>query len=268
MYLISRIDIYILQKLCLFDLIVRMMEASSILSKLESSPDLENIYSLISNHLLPFTSTLTTTTKKPPKLTKILTDNTRALAKQFLPFLNRALSLLPKRLLAQSPKLDSKFAAQLFDCYILCLNCLDLLSCQLSGKAYSVHLQRVRLVHCYLFWERYQDADSEGVSLLRSLCKLGGDGSRNEYVPDVTGEIGKDHEFAWLVVEIVVSLVKCVAMRQSKIESDYRRLLVMINEITPWFRYLFMHPTRIFIFIFKFLAFRLKYNLFNYVLTT
>lgn len=224
-----------------------MMEASSLLSKLESSPDLENIHTLISNHLLPFTSTLT---KKSPKLTKTLTDNTRALAKQFLPFLNRSLSLLPKRLLAQSPKLDPKFVGELFDTYILCLNCLDSLSSQLSGKPYSVHLQRVRLVHCYLFWERYCDADSEGVSLLGSLCKIGGGGNRNEYVPDLKGENGKDHEFAWLVVEIVVSLVKCVAMSQSKVESDYRRLLVMINEITPWFRYLFMHLSCVFIYIF------------------
>ncbi|XP_074358633.1 separase isoform X1 [Apium graveolens] len=211
------------------------MEASSLLSKLESSPDLENIHTLISNYLLPFTSTLT---KKPPNSTKTLTDNTRALAKQFLPFLNRALSLIPKRLLSQSPKLNLKFADKLFDSYILCLNCLDSLSSQLSGKPYSVHLQRVRLVHCYLFWERYRDADSEGVSLLRSLWKLGGDGSRNEYVPDLKGEYGEDHEFAWLVVEIVVSLVKCVAMSRSKVESEFQRLLVMINEVMPWFRVL------------------------------
>lgn len=233
------------------------MEASSILSKLESSPGLENIHTLISNYLLPFTSTLTAT-KKAPKQNKTLTDNTRALAKQFLPFLNRALSLIPKRLLSQSPKLDLKFAAELFDSYIVCLNCLDVLSSQLSGKPYSVHLQRVRLVHCYLFWERYRDADSEGVSLLRSLWKLGSDGSRNEYVPDLKGEYGKDHEFAWLVVEIVVSLVKCVAMSRSKVESEYRRLLVMINEIAPWFRYLIMHLSSMFLFILKCLASWLK----------
>ncbi|KAL1827171.1 separase isoform X3 [Daucus carota subsp. sativus] len=211
-------------------------EASDLLSKLESSPDFRNFYTLISSYLLPFTSTLTTS--KPSKSSKRVVDNTRALAKQFLPFLNRCLSLIPKRLLSQCPKLDSSSALQLFDSYVVCLNCMDSVSSQLSGKAYAVHLQRVRLVHCYLFWERYGDASREGLSLLQSVCRLGGDGNRNEYVPDMTRENEKDHDFAWLVVEIVVSLVKCVAMDQSKVESDYRRLLVMISEVTPWFRIL------------------------------
>lgn len=135
---------------------------------------------------------------------------------------------------------------------------MDSVSSQLSGKAYAVHLQRVRLVHCYLFWERYGDASREGLSLLQSVCRLGGDGNRNEYVPDMTRENEKDHDFAWLVVEIVVSLVKCAAMDQSKVESDYRRLLVMISEVTPWFRYLFMKLVCVFYLFLSSFASRLK----------
>lgn len=222
------------------------VEATNILSKLESSShDLTNIHSLISSHLLPFTTTLTTTNKLSKSKTKTLPNN-RTLAKQFLPFLNRSLSLLPKRLLSPSPKLESKIAFELFNSYILCLDCLDSVSCQLSGKPYAVHLQRVRLLHCYLFWERFKDASSEGVSLLRSLCEICSEGNRNEYVPNVRGGNDEDCEFAWLVVEIVVSLVKCVAMEQSRVESDYRRLLVLIDEVMPWYRYMFEKPIHIY----------------------
>ncbi|KAM1120311.1 hypothetical protein ACFX14_044496 [Malus domestica] len=63
-------------------------------------------------------------TPEPPKNQKSTKSQTlRSLAKKFLPFLNRALSLLPKRL-ADPSKLDEEVALELSDIYRLCLYCL------------------------------------------------------------------------------------------------------------------------------------------------
>ncbi|CAL5412808.1 unnamed protein product [Camellia sinensis] len=52
------------------------------------------------------------------------------------------------------------------------------------------------------------------------------------------GNESVDHEFAFLDVEIVVTLVKCVSMKQSKEEGHYRRVLTLVDEVSPWFRVL------------------------------
>ncbi|KAL7205879.1 hypothetical protein ACSBR2_018738 [Camellia fascicularis] len=226
---------------------------SSLISKLQSS-DLHQLLHLFSDYLRPFTdlnTTTTTTTTTKPKRSKKPSNaaaedhqsSLRSLAKKFLSFLNRSLSLIPKRL-SETPKLDPQFALQLFTTYKLCLNCLQLISSQLSCKPYSVHIQRVRLIHCFEAWGRYGDAEIEGFSVLESLwgIEIGVTGSKLvkkkfQYVPDLGNE-SVDHEFAFLVVEIVVTLVKCVSMKQSKEEGHYRRVLTLVDEVSPWFRVL------------------------------
>ena len=97
------------------------------------------------------------------------------------------------------------------------------------------------MIHCFETWSRYRDAQDEGFSTLESLggIEIGGKGSKavkkGKYVPGL-GKECVDSDFALLVVEIVVTLVKCVAMSQSKEEEDYRRVMVLVDEVTPWFR--------------------------------
>ncbi|KAF5936002.1 hypothetical protein HYC85_027131 [Camellia sinensis] len=120
----------------------------------------------------------------------------------------------------------------------------------LSCKPYSFHIQRARLIHCFEAWGRYGDAEIEGFSVLESLrgIEIGGTGSKLvkkkfQYVPNLGNE-SVDHEFAFLDVEIVVTLVKCVSMKQSKEEGHYRRVLTLVDEVSPWFRtHLHQRPT-------------------------
>lgn len=45
-----------------------------------------------------------------------------------------------------------------------------------------------------------------------------------------------DQEFALLVVEIVVTLVKCASLIQNKAVHEYDGLLDLVKEVAPWFK--------------------------------
>ncbi|KAJ0743876.1 putative separase [Helianthus annuus] len=204
---------------------------SSLLSKLESSTDLTNIHHLFLSHLHPFSPVLN---KKPPKAD---VTTLRSLAKQFLSFLNKSLSLIPKRL-NETPKIDSRYASQLFDTYRLCIDCLEAVSSQLSCKPCTIQVQRARFMNCCGNWGRYDEVEAVGVAVLGfvgSLCgKRSGNGS-GRIVPEVRKEI-EDREIAVLLLEVVVALVKRVANIQSKEEREYHRVLSMVDDIQPWLR--------------------------------
>ncbi|XP_058191839.1 separase isoform X2 [Rhododendron vialii] len=218
---------------------------SSLLTKLQS-PELHHIHHLFSDYLHPFTD-LTPNPKKSKKPSNLdHTTSVRSLAKRFLPFLNRSLSLIHKRL-SETPKIDEKLALQLFSTYKLCLDCLDCVSSQLECKPYAVCIQRVRLMHCLEAWGRHGEAQSEGFFVLERLRGIeigGGNGPKKtakkkcRYVPVLGEESGVDRDFAVLVVEIVVTLVNCVYVSQSKQEGEYRRVIVLVDEAAPWFRVL------------------------------
>ncbi|XP_031277684.1 separase [Pistacia vera] len=190
---------------------------SSLLSKLESCNSTTPIFSLFSSYLRPLSDL-----KNPHDKTLI-----RSLAKKFLSFLNKSLSILPKRISnANAHSKDEKLVSELFDVYRLCLNCLDLVSSQLAGKPYSIQLQRMRLVRCLEAWEKYEDTESEGVRVLEGLRSVDFDGK------------SCDAEFALVFVEVVVVMVKCAAMRQRKDGEVYRRVLGLVEEARHWFRVL------------------------------
>ncbi|GFY89199.1 separase [Actinidia rufa] len=186
----------------------------SLINKLQSS-DLHQIYQLFFDYLHPFTDLIPLTTAPKPKKSKKSSNTAeedshrstvRSLAKKFLPFLNRSLSLIPKRL-SETPNFDEQIGFQLFRTYQLCLNCLECVSSQLSCKPYSVQIQRVRLIHCFEAWSRYRDAQDEGFfdSGESWGTEIGGKGSK--------------------------------AVKKGK----RRRLLegyVLVDEVTPWFRVL------------------------------
>ncbi|XP_058007009.1 separase isoform X2 [Hevea brasiliensis] len=215
---------------------------SNLISMLESSTSTP-ISSHFFDFLIPFNDLRNA--KKPKSQIQTFT---RSLAKQFLPFLNRCLSILPKRL-SDSSKLRTeeskespKLVPELFDIYKLCLDCLELVSSQLSCKPYMVSIQRVRLLYCLEACGFYKEAENEGFGVLERLrgLDLGEKKKRKEklggFVPSVV-ENG-DAEFAKVVVEVVVAIVKCVALGQSKAGEDYRKVIGLVEEVAPWFRVL------------------------------
>ncbi|KAL3538573.1 hypothetical protein ACH5RR_001939 [Cinchona calisaya] len=222
---------------------------SSIFSRLQSSTDLADIPILFSNYLHPFDSHLAP--KKPSSKTAKTLDTTaiRSLAKQFLPFLNKSLGFLPKLLSSEarseSPnKISLDCALKLFDVYRLCISCLHLISSQLECKPYSIQLQQFRLVHCLEEWKLYKEAESEGLIVLENLrgIDFGNVGAKSvkskaRLVPRLN-EDAVDQEFALLVVQSVVTMVNCALMNKSKDDADYKRVLTLVDEVTPWFKVL------------------------------
>ncbi|XP_022149194.1 separase isoform X2 [Momordica charantia] len=214
---------------------------STLISMLETA-DSKGISSLVSDFLQPFSDAKNP--KKGKRSAKPSDDSSaiRSLAKRFLTFLNRALSILPKRL-TQPPKLgnDLDLALEFFQMYKLCLGCLESLMSQLSCKPYTVDVQRVRMVHCMEDWGLYKDAEVEGFRILESLREIvlrSKAGKLDcQIFPDVD-KGGGDKDFGLLLVEVVVTIVKCTASGRSKDSGDYSRVLGLVEEVKPWFRLL------------------------------
>ncbi|KAG8368750.1 hypothetical protein BUALT_Bualt15G0078400 [Buddleja alternifolia] len=221
---------------------------STLLSKLQSSTTLTGIHRLFDAHLHPFSPFFkSTTTKKPPKSSKSKTLDDphaiRGLAKQYLSFVHKSLTLLPKRL-SESSQISTDFALELFDIYRLCLDCLDLIAPELAGKPHAVQVQRIRYIHCLERWELYKEAEAEGIFVLESLNVIVRGGLKGKsrklkarLVPELNEE-SVDQELAVLILEIVVTLVKCVSKRRSKDGADYWRVISLVDESQPWFKIL------------------------------
>ncbi|XP_020873224.1 separase isoform X2 [Arabidopsis lyrata subsp. lyrata] len=201
-----------------------------LLSLIESSDAGDDIFSSFSDYLKPF-STLSTSRKKQDRATTI-----RALAKQFLPFLNKSISLLPKRLsVAKSDKEARESALDLFRAYELCLDCLELVSAQLACKPHTVQSQRLRMVYCLDVWGFYENMYSEAFKVLEKL--RGSDSkSRNcRLLPEVQdGEA----DMALVVVDAVAAIFRAVAMGQQLDDKRYRKVLLLLEEVGGWFRVL------------------------------
>ncbi|CAN4110641.1 unnamed protein product [Withania somnifera] len=210
--------------------------ATVLLTELQSSTKFTaNTYKNFSSYLHEFTT-----------LSKSTAGTTiRSLAKQFLPFLNTSLSLLPKRL-SETPKLPAESARHLFDIYRLCLNCIERISSQLSCKIYTVQAQRVRYIHCLESWGKYEEVECEGLSVLKffrenAIVKTKKEikKSTQKLLPQLNEE-DVDQEFALLVVEVVVTLVKCASLIQNKAVHEFDGLLDLVKEVAPWFKVLDM----------------------------
>nr|XP_011464872.1 PREDICTED: separase-like [Fragaria vesca subsp. vesca] len=202
--------------------------SETLLSKLESA-DSAGTHSLISDYLNPFADLHN---KKKKKTSADLQTLQRSLAKKFTPFLNLALAILPKRL-ADPSNLDADFAPELFDIYRLCLDSMDAVSSQFSGKPYKLHIQRIRLVCAFEKWGRHWDAESEALRVLKSFkaIQLGKEpvDLDRRFVPGVE-QGGAD------IGEVVYILARCASAIRSKEEEVYERLLCMVEELAPWFR--------------------------------
>lgn len=97
------------------------------------------------------------------------------------------------------------------------------------------------MVHCMETAGQYNDAEAEGFRILESFKRMDFGVRKSakpegKLVPDVVNG-GDDKEFVLLVVEVVVTLVKCAALGQMKDDDVYRRVLVLTEEVRPWFRF-------------------------------
>ncbi|CAL9041755.1 unnamed protein product [Musa banksii] len=193
----------------------------------------------------------------PPKKKKKLEPDPaalRPLAKQFLPFLCRALKHLPA-LLRKSPKstnadVDDRRIVELLAVYRLLLDCLACISPCLAGKPYSVHLQRGRLVVCLEACGRYAEAEEEALALLESLgailveaasmpksrkMKIAGGGC---FLPDPEQVGADDPEITMLVIEVITVLSGCAYKSKITKEVAYDRILTLADQVQPWLRFL------------------------------
>nr|XP_034589704.1 separase-like [Setaria viridis] len=178
----------------------------------------------------------------------------RPLAKRFLPFLSRALQLLPPLVRASSGG-AVRCAEELFEIYALLLDCLAAISPCLAGKPYSVLLQRGRFVCCLESRGRLGRAEEEAVAALdalrsalsppaasnKSLSRRGGGGAASAasiiLLPDpagVAGEAGTDPDVATLAVELTVCLANCASKRKVKEAAPYERVLSLVEQLQPW----------------------------------
>ncbi|XP_043718262.1 separase-like isoform X1 [Telopea speciosissima] len=231
---------------------------SSLLAKLENS-EYKGLYRHYSDILKPFADVVPIDdeidSKKPKKNQKSKKDNEaeliviRSLAKKFLPFLNRSVSLLPNRLL-ESPKLggeEEDRVIELFDTYKLCLDCLSCMVSQLAGKPYAIELQRLNLVHCFEAWKLYGEAEREaflvldrvkGIYSLAYASKSVKGKKVEERMLPLLMKDNSDPQLAMLVVELVVTIVRCVLGSKTKDGDAYRRVLKLVDQVGPWLRVL------------------------------
>nr|GMD92871.1 separase isoform X1 [Ipomoea batatas] len=189
--------------------------SAGLLSELQSAYEFSGkTYGKFSKHLHDFS-----TLPKPNKSSKSSENFTaiRALCR-FLPFLNKSLSLLPKRISETSKNLQG--------------------ICDSSARYLSVVPQLPRF---NLFAAgRHQEAECEALSVLESLrVKMSKSKSaaskRRELLPPLNGA-SVDQEYAVLVMEAVLTLVKCASVKQSKEIADYDRLLDLVNEASSWIK--------------------------------
>ncbi|KAI3841547.1 hypothetical protein MKX03_023861 [Papaver bracteatum] len=232
----------------------------TLITRLETS-DYKNLYQSVLDYLQPFSDFISLDEehhakdiKKSQKnnTEKINNDSTdplliRPLAKQFLSFLSRALKILPNQLSVKSNgggvDKDKELALEFFDIYRLCLNCLSCVSSCLEGKPFSIQFQRMRLVRCLEVWERYEEAQFEGFYILECLRGsssgvVEGKKIEERFIPDLGSNEKGDPELANLILELVVSLVKCAYLSQSKNQTVFQRVLAVVDQAAPWYRVL------------------------------
>lgn len=96
------------------------------------------------------------------------------------------------------------------------------------------------MVHCLEAWGRLKDAEAECFWVLERFKEIdfgtkSVESERNCLLPNAE-KGGHDKEYGSLVVEIAVTLVKCLSTSQSKDGDDYRRIIRLVEELRPWFR--------------------------------
>ncbi|KAL6633464.1 hypothetical protein ACP70R_026135 [Stipagrostis hirtigluma subsp. patula] len=237
--------------------------AADLLAALSSPSSHAGLHSRFAAYLQPLSPHLPTANpnpKPPPKRTTKQSKQPpppdaaalRPLAKRFLPFLGRALQLVPPLLRANASPGDAGAGCpdELVEIYALLLDCLAAISPCLAGKPYSVLLQRGRFVCCLESRGRLARAEVEAVATLDALRSAispptsakswRGAASVASVLPDpgIAGEAGKDPEVATLAVELTVCLANCASKGKAKEAAPYERVLSLVEQLQPWLRIL------------------------------
>ncbi|KAJ0987621.1 hypothetical protein J5N97_005977 [Dioscorea zingiberensis] len=207
-------------------------EPSSLLALLEGS-DYRGLHCRVSSFLKPFHHFLSSangskSTKKDKKI--------RDLCTKFLPFLNSLIKILSKHC-SQPPKSipdREAMAAELFPIYRLYIDCMNCVAPALVLKPYSDLLWRVSYIRRLCEWDRYREAEEEGLAVLSELrSRIGGDAAK--LLPEPLGDF-QNPELAADVIHVVRWLAKCVYSRESFLEEDYQRVLALVDQVQPWLR--------------------------------
>ncbi|KAF0931269.1 hypothetical protein E2562_002616 [Oryza meyeriana var. granulata] len=201
----------------------------------------------------PYLPTLNPSAKPPPKRTTKQgkqppppdSATVRPLAKRFLPFLCRALQVLPPLVRPNPSSGDVGCPDELLDIYGLLLDCLAVISTCLAGKPYSVLLQRGRFVCCLESRGHYARAEADAVATLDSLrsvlsvstaSKSRRAASVASLLPDpgIAGEAGADPEVTILAVELTVCFANCASKGKVKDAAPYERVVSLVEQLQPW----------------------------------
>ncbi|KAF3789517.1 Separase [Nymphaea thermarum] len=166
----------------------------------------------------------------------------RALAKQFLPILSRLLKLCPNLLSSPSTDADARSRALvLFQIFEMTLDCFDCVSPCLDGKPFQVDLQRYRLVLRLEGWKFHDNARKQCYLILGRLRShvlsseiepVGSEEASPSLFPGKAATC--DPELAFLVVEIVASIVRCTFKSKCKEMKEYDKILILIEQVYPW----------------------------------
>ncbi|CAN1263571.1 ESP1 [Linum perenne] len=217
----------------------------NLISILESSTSLP-IFSHFSDYLQPF-SDLKSNSRAPKSHDSYSRTLVRPLAKRFASFLNRCRSVLVKRFSTLKPKGSPspegqpppEFILELFRTFRLCLDCLELVSSELVCKPYSLYTTSARLLYCMLDWGLYKEANDVAFGVLERLRVLDfgakKSGSKAGKLLPAVVQGGDDATYARLVVEVAIAVVMCLALRQSAVDDDYRKVITLAEEVKPWF---------------------------------
>ncbi|XP_062221862.1 separase [Phragmites australis] len=238
--------------------------AAALLAALSSPSSQAGLHSRFAAYLQPFTPHLSTSNPNPKPQPKRATKQNkqqppppdaaalRPLAKRFLPFLARALQLLPPLVRTSPGSGDAGGGCpdELLEIYGLLLDCLAAISPCLAGKPYSVLLQRGRFVCCLESRGHFARAELEAADTLDALRSAlsppastksrRGAPSAASILPDpgTVGEAGTDTEVTTLVVELTVCLAHCASKGKVKEAAPYERVLSLVELLQPWLRIL------------------------------
>lgn len=188
-----------------------------ILSLIESS-DGGEVLSSVSAYLRPFSSLLTCREEDRALAT-------RSIAKQFLPFLAKSVSSLQKRLSVVVTSHESP--EDLFRAYDFCLECCELV----SHDPHAVQLHRLGLIHCYQTWGWFTHAYNDAFRVLEQLREP--ESKCVQFLPNPGfGQVN----LARVLLQVVASIVRSVAMSPDMDEQQYLRVCALLTEIKPWLR--------------------------------
>nr|GEW63726.1 hypothetical protein [Tanacetum cinerariifolium] len=79
-------------------------------------------------------------------------------------------------------------------------------------------VQRARLIHCNEYWGKYNEVKTQGIYVLRFIRELYS-GTRKGGALEL-GKENRDKDLAMLIVEVVMTIVKCVGNARCKDEAD------------------------------------------------